>query len=168
MKKLYFVRHGLSEMNKQGIFSGRTETPLNDEGREQSRAVGQELKNAGIDCIVTSPLARASETALLIAQEIGYPADKVVSSEFFMERDFGPLEGTTFEPNLVQADGVETVDDLTSRAAAGLKFLRSLEADTILVVSHGAIGRALRHALDPSIPFQPSPSFANAQVVELL
>lgn len=169
MKHLYFVRHGLSEMNKRGIFSSSTDTPLNDEGREQAKAAGQKLKKARIDCIVCSPSKRTLDTAQIIAGQIGFPADKIILRDEFKERDFGPLEGTPYIPFLThRTPGVEEAEALVARVQMGLDFLNSLDAQNILVVSHGAVGRALRHCVDPSIDFFPSPGFENAQVVQLL
>ena len=168
MKKLYFVRHGLSVMNKKGIFSGRTETPLSLEGREQASSAGQLLKSLSIDCIVSSPMGRARQTADIIAAEIGYKQDDIIISDFLNERDFGPLEGTPYEPDLGDSDGVETIEELVARADKAYALLTNLPYDNIVVVSHGAIGRALRHHISPEIPFKPSPGFKNAEVVELI
>lgn len=168
MKHLYFVRHGLSVMNKKGIFSGRTETPLHHEGRAQAVTAGQELKQANITCIVVSPMQRAVQTAEIIADQIGYSKHKLITTSLLTERDFGPLEGTRYHPNLEDEEGVESIQDLLARAQEGYEFLQQLPYDNILVVSHGAIGRALRHCADPAIPFKPSPGFGNAEVVKLL
>ncbi len=168
MKHLYFVRHGLSVMNKKGIFSGRTETPLHHEGREQAVAAGQALQDVKIECIVVSPMQRAVQTAEIIADQIGYSKHKLITTSLLTERDFGPLEGTQYQPDLGDEDGVESIEDLLARAQQGYEFLQQLPYDNILVVSHGAIGRALRHCADPNIPFKPSPGFGNAEVVQLL
>lgn len=170
MKHLYFVRHGLSVMNKKGIFSGRTETPLAPEGLQQALQAGRGAKDLGIDCIVSSPMKRALDTATIIAQEIGYPVDKIIISDLFMERAFGSLEGQTYQPNMAMEDieGVETAGSIVERAHAGVEYLQSLPATTILVVSHGAIGRALRHSLNPTVPFHDSERFDNAQVIKLV
>ena len=168
MKHIYFVRHGLSVMNKKGIFSGRTETPLHHEGRDQAVAAGQQLKQANITCIVVSPMQRAVQTAEIIADQIGYSKHKIITTSLLTERDFGPLEGTTYRPDLEDEEGVESIEDLLIRAQKGFEFLQQLPYDNILVVSHGAIGRALRHCADPTIPFKPSPGFGNAEVVKLL
>lgn len=155
-------------MNKKGIFSGRTETPLSEEGLEQALTAGQQLKSLNIDCIVSSPMGRARQTADSIAAEIGYPLNKVVISDLLNERDFGPLEGTPYEPDLGDFDGVETIEELITRADKAYELLVNLPHDNIVVVSHGAIGRALRHHINPNIPFKPSPGFNNAEVVELI
>lgn len=168
MKHLYFVRHGLSVMNKKGIFSGRTETPLHHEGRDQAVAAGQSLKDVSIQCIVVSPMQRAVQTAEIIADQIGYSKHKLITTSLLTERDFGPLEGTQYQPDLGDEEGVESIEDLLIRAQAGYEFLQQLPYDNILVVSHGAIGRALRHCANPKIPFKPSPGFGNAEVVQLL
>jgi uncharacterized phosphatase len=167
MQHLYFIRHGESVMNNEGIFSGRSETPLNATGRAQSRDAGQSLKDIPIHCIVTSPMGRTIETAELIADMIGFPKKKIITNHLFTERDFGPLEGAHYEPNLGDIDGVEPIADMIARAEQGLAFLRSLRADTVLLVSHGAIGRALRHCIDPQTPYRPSKGFENGKVVKL-
>ena len=158
-------------MNKKGIFSGRTETPLAPEGAEQAKLAGQYAKDLDIDCIVSSPMKRAIDTAVIIADEIGYPADKIIVSDLFMERAFGSLEGQAYRPHmdLENVEGVETADLIVERATAGVEYLESLPATTILVVSHGAIGRALRHSLNPvTVPFHGSERFSNAQVTKLV
>lgn len=170
MKHLYFVRHGLSVMNKKGVFSGRTETPLTPEGEQECHNAGQQLCTAGIDLIVSSPIRRAYDSARIIAEELGIDPDNIIVNELFIERSFGPLEGTpyTTEADLDGTAGVEHSTKLIERTAKGLEFLRSLDADTILVVSHGAVGRALRSLVQPGTPFHASERFHNGEVVQLL
>ena len=170
MKHLYFVRHGLSEMNKKGLFSGRTETPLATEGIEQSRTSGRELSKAGIDCIVTSPMKRTVDTANIIAAEIGFDPKAILVSELFMERDLGPLEGQPYVPDMDFATvaGVESDTAILKRGRQALDYLEMLPHDNVLVISHGALGRALRHVVHPDQPFHGSDRFENGQVVQLL
>ena len=170
MKHLYFVRHGLSVMNKKGIFSGRTETPLAPEGIDQTKLAAEDIKSLGIDCIITSPMERARQTADIIAREIGFPANQIEVHDFFMERAFGVLEGEPYEPDMEIDDieGVERNEEILARARQGVAYLQSLPHDNILVVSHGAIGRAMRHILTPDVPFHGSERFKNAELVQLL
>ncbi|MBC7546344.1 histidine phosphatase family protein [Candidatus Saccharibacteria bacterium] len=170
MKHLYFVRHGLSEMNKQGIFSGRTETSLVQEGIDQAHKAGIKARDHGIQCIVSSPMHRAKDTAAIIAQEINLPSEDIIHNDLFIERGFGVLEGTTYIPDIDfdTIEGAEDTDAIIIRAEQGLAYLRSLPFDTILVVGHGAIGRALRHAIDPEIPFKGSEKFDNASITKLI
>ena len=170
MKQLYFMRHGLSEMNKQGLFSGQTDTPLAKEGRKQCLKAGRSLKNAGIEVIVSSPMKRAYDSALIVAEVISYPKDAVILSQLFTERNLGSLEGSSYVKGLAlnNFDGVEHSTDLIERAKEGLAFLNSLEADIVLVVSHSAMGRALKHTIDPSVDFSQIGTFNNAEVIRLI
>jgi uncharacterized phosphatase len=168
MRKLYFVRHGLTEMNVAGLVAGSTETPLTAEGRRQAKYAGQRAKDLNIDYIVASPLSRARETAEIIAKEIGYPIDEIHINELFIERHFGELEGQPWNPDL-DLDGIvdiETVDTILERAKLALNFLHSLDAHNILVVSHGSFGRALRHHLLKEYPFSHTSRLANAELQE--
>ena len=170
MQHLYFVRHGLSVKNKEGVFSGRTETPLAPEGIEQAEAAGRQAKALDIDLIITSPMDRARETAALIAEQIGYPVTEIRTSDLFIERAFGVLEGTPYQSDMHLEDyeGVEKTEDIITRAREGLKHLENMRYDNILIVSHGAIGRALRNVLHPNIPFRGSEKFENGKIVQLL
>lgn len=170
MQHLYFVRHGLSVMNILGKFSGRTDTPLAPEGIEQSKVAGQQASSLGIDLIVTSPMERALETAKIMAQQMGYDQSKIVINDLFMEREFGLLEGTLYSKtrDVEGFDGVETVAQILDRAQKGIDFLNRQQANTILVVSHGATGRALRTLLNPKVPFDYPAGFGNAVIVKLL
>ncbi len=170
MKQLYFMRHGLSEMNKQGRFSGRIDTPLAKEGIIQSRKAGQLLNGVGLNLIVSSPMKRAYDTAKIVAGEIGYPENAIILSELFMERDLGSLEGKEYIKGLPlnDFDGVEHSNNLIERARAGLTYLNTLDAEIILVVSHSALGRALTHVLNPGAEFGRIGTFGNAEIIKLI
>ncbi|MCD8084027.1 MAG: histidine phosphatase family protein [Clostridiales bacterium] len=64
---LYIVRHGETDLNVQGRLQGQVDIPLNEHGKELARITGQALCTVSFDRIFTSPLARAKETAQLIA-----------------------------------------------------------------------------------------------------
>jgi uncharacterized phosphatase len=174
MKRIYFVRHGLSEMNKAGLRSGRTDTPLASEGIEQAKQAGQEAKDLNIDLIISSPMSRAHHTAKVIAAEIGYPEDKIVLDEVLIERDFGALEGTPYVPGetLADVENIETAEAIVARAEKALARLQQLPHENILIVSHGSFGRALRHHTNPDTPFQdvaqPHHRLKNATIVRLV
>ena len=171
MKHLYFVRHGLSEANKAGLRAGKhTETPLTPEGRTQASLAGEHAKRLNIDLIISSPQIRAHDTAKIIANSIGYPIDKIELNSLFVERGLGVLEGKPWQPDL-NIDGfadVETTDTLLHRMQMARELLESIPHDNVLVVSHGAVGRGLRHVFHPEIPFAPSRAFKNAEIIQLL
>lgn len=166
MKILYFMRHGLTEMNVAGKWSGSTETILTKEGREQAKRAGKAAKDLGIDAIVCSTMVRAVETAEIVAKEIGYPLDKIHKSSLLIERHFGELEGQPYKPDL-DMDGmadVESLDTLKNRARLALEWIETVPGNVILVVSHGSTGRMLRHVANPQIPFAGAGHFPNAEI----
>lgn len=176
MKKLYFVRHGLTEMNVSGHFSGTSETPLTPEGKRQAKAAGKAAKDLNIDYIVSSPLSRAHDTAKIIAKEIGYPMKDIHLNSLFIERHFGSMEGQAWRPD-IDIDGmadVESHHEILSRAKQALDFLHTLPRDNILVVAHGTLGRALRSHVIPEMKFHADPNHPdyehlnNAEIVRWL
>lgn len=183
MNRLFFVRHGLTEANVNKIFTGIHETKLTAEGIEQARTAGKELKDNGhtFDLIIASPLSRAKHTAEYIADQIGYPKDRIELDEILVERKFGPLEGknaTEFYgddkkwEDLDNLVGVETNEELQGRAKQALEMLESRPEESILVVSHGAFGRALRRAvigLHHSHEYSPDEiRIGNCEIIELI
>ncbi|MEO6761411.1 MAG: histidine phosphatase family protein [Candidatus Saccharimonadales bacterium] len=179
MKHLYFARHGLSEMNKIGLFAGQIETPLTTEGRHQAKQAGIKAQELGIDHIITSPYSRTLDTAKIIATEIGLPLNNIETNRLFVERNLGALEGTPYHAKLdLDIDGVtdiETAVDLQYRLELAWQYLKSLKYDTVLVIGHGASGRMLRHVINPEIPFKFDTlalkdhyKLGNAEIVQLI
>lgn len=168
MKKIYFVRHGLSEMNVQGLRAGSIETPLTDEGRAVAKQAGMAAHLLNIDTIVSSSMGRALETAEIIAREINYPIEQIRKSDLLVERHFGILEGKPYKPgeDIDVVEGIEQAEQLFERVKQALDWIETLPGDTILIVSHGATGRAVRHILNPEIAFI-GRGFKNAEIVEL-
>lgn len=170
VKRLYFIRHGLSVHNQLGVFSGRINSPLSDEGRQDVLAKAQPITQLGIDTIVSSPLSRALESAKIIAGVIGYPIERIIINDLFSERDFGVLENTNYIPLAVRDEvpDIETVEDLIKRAEKGFKYLELLNANIILLVSHGSLGRALRFVISQEFPYDHPIKFNNAEIVRLI
>jgi broad specificity phosphatase PhoE len=173
MKHLYFCRHGETEANANGVITGSLETPLTEKGRQQAKEAGLSAKSHGIDHIICSPLGRTHETALIIADAIGFPAEKIELNSLFVERHFGEMEGQPYDID-ADIDGfvdVETTDTFLARARLALEHLNTLEAETILIVSHGKFGRALRTVIYPHIPLQDGDvktRFPNGELVKLI
>ena len=169
MKRLYFMRHGLSEANVKGVYAGQTETPLTKEGRDQAKLAGQKCKELNIDHIISSPFSRAYDSAKIIAHEINYPIKAIELNSLFIERGFGELEGKPWMPDL-NIDGfadIETLDSIMERMHLGYEYLKTLDAENILVVSHGATGRAIRSIINPVFPYKQADYFPNAEIVQL-
>ncbi|HIK09986.1 MAG TPA: phosphohistidine phosphatase SixA [Oscillatoriaceae cyanobacterium M33_DOE_052] len=78
--KLYFIRHGIAA--DKGNYPQDEDRPLTDKGEKKTRQVAERLReiDATFDLILTSPLLRAHQTALIL-QEMGLtPAVKISTS----------------------------------------------------------------------------------------
>src|SRR5437660_8585469 len=86
-RRLWLVRHGLTEWNTQQRFCGHSDIPLSAQGRAQALWLAQRLKEETISVICTSDLVRARETAEIIAHQ-RTPAVPVRVSAAWREIDF--------------------------------------------------------------------------------
>ena len=70
MHSIYFARHGETVWNVENKICGMTDSPLTERGRQQARKLGEAVKASGvhIDEILYSPLSRAADTAMAIAE----------------------------------------------------------------------------------------------------
>src|ERR671931_644941 len=90
----YFVRHGESEANAAGRFSGRLDSPLTDRGRRQAEAVADALADVRFDRIVATPLSRSLDTALVIARRRRMPVEV---ERDLIEIDVGDRTGAVYD-----------------------------------------------------------------------
>lgn len=146
---IYFVRHGETESNVRGVFAGqKDDSILTLKGKEQARATAQAIRSEvpNIDRIICSPLKRTLETTEIIAKDIGFDLNKIEIDSRIIEHDTGSMTGTPFAGvssiALTTAEGVEDSDKFRDRIYSFFKEL-SEKPETILVVSHGAVGRML-------------------------
>ncbi len=154
--KIYTVRHGQTEWNKKGLYQGKTDVPLNEEGKKQAMLVKEKLKDKKIDLIISSPLKRAKETAEIISDG----KIKIITDSLIVERGLGEYEGSHVNDNGYNANfywnyklnsdekGVESVRDLLDRAQLFLdKIKQEYDNKNILIVSHGATIRAINYVI---------------------
>ncbi len=93
MGKLILIRHGQTEMNAQNLYFGKLNPLLNDLGIEQAYIVKEKLSNIVYDCIYSSPLERARETAEIC----NYLNKEIIYDNRLEEINFGAFEGLTFK-----------------------------------------------------------------------
>jgi probable phosphoglycerate mutase len=164
------LRHGQTELSIEKRFSGSGDQPLTEVGRAQAAAAAVRLASSGAVAVVSSPLRRARETALLVAEALGL---EVAFDEDFRETDFGDWEGHTFREvrqkwpreldewlgsTSVPPPFGESFDATAARVrTARDRVLSSYGGQTVVVVSHVTpIKTLLRMALDapPSALFR--------------
>lgn len=157
MTSIYLVRHGQTAWNKEEIFRGRTDVPLDETGLRQAELAGEYFREVKIDAIYSSPLSRAWQTAERIAK---FHHLWVQPLEGIIDMSFGQWEGhphqeiremdrETYrqwreEPHQARLPGGETLDEVRSRAMAALEeVVRLNSGKTIVLVSHRVVNKVL-------------------------
>jgi len=181
--ELLLVRHGETDWNRDRRFQGHADQPLNDAGREQARALADELEGERIDFVYTSDLVRAHETAQIVAARLG--AEVVARSEL-REVDVGEWEGLTWpeieehHPEGARAwhehghgwTSGETYDQLGERIIAALQRIAADHpAQRVLIVGHGGTVRATRafiEGLSVADSRKRSPAIGNCEVFRVV
>jgi 2,3-bisphosphoglycerate-dependent phosphoglycerate mutase len=95
MRTLILIRHGESEWNAKGLFTGWVDIPLSERGRAEAAQGGRQLAEAGLrpDLVHTSLLSRAIETANIVLDVAGLAWLPVRRSWRLNERHYGALQG---------------------------------------------------------------------------
>lgn len=95
MSTLVMVRHGESEWNAKGLFTGWVDASLSERGRAEAQRAGEQLTGAGLrpGLVHTSLLSRAIETANIALDVAGLSWLPVQRSWRLNERHYGALQG---------------------------------------------------------------------------
>lgn len=148
--RLILIRHGQSEGNASGVIQGRLDFGLSPLGHQQAIATAARLSGMRIDRVITSPLARAAETARSIAEPHGIAIEPEPG---LLEYDPGPVSGLTgaqireLHPEIMAAyargerprfPGEEGRDIFGRRLAAVIDALQDAD-QTIVAVAHGGV-----------------------------
>jgi broad specificity phosphatase PhoE len=151
--EILLTRHGETDWNRERRLQGHTDRPLSEEGRRQALALAEELEQP-LDAVYASDLARAHETARIVAERLGL--DVVVLPEL-RERDFGTWEGLTddeIHERFPEARNgpwgdAESREEMLGRVSEALGRIASAHPDgRVLVITHGGPVRALLTACD--------------------
>ena len=155
---LYIMRHGQTDWNITRRLQGRTDTPLNEHGRDMAVAARDKYAELSFDICFCSPLQRARETAEIFLEDRNIP---VISDERLIEMSFGEYEGAegVFQKpehpayilfhapeNYVPSGGAESLEHLFQRTGAFLKEKvgpQLEEGKNVLIVGHGAMNLSL-------------------------
>jgi broad specificity phosphatase PhoE len=152
--RIVLVRHGETEWSRTGRHTGLTDIPLTHTGEFKAELAGRVLAGRRFDLVLTSPLARAVETARLA----GFPDAE--HDPRLVEWDYGVWEGLT-TPEIEQRvghawtiwdDGApagetpgESIAEVTARAQSLLDRVEPLvrAGQQVLMFSHAHFLRAL-------------------------
>jgi broad specificity phosphatase PhoE len=124
---IHLARHGQTAYNAEGRFQGHLAVPLDETGREQARALAETVAGVEVRTLVSSPLARARETANIVAARIGLQPEEDAR---FSETDCGDWTGRSFAE--IRAEDPEgfgryEVSDPTFRYPGGESFAEQSE-----------------------------------------
>ncbi len=161
MVDILLLRHGETLWNREEIFRGQSDIPLNDFGRRQAEALGKTLLSWGLGKphFITSPLSRAHETATIAATAFSR-VKEITPEEAFIDICFGEWEGKTVNqveknypelykrwktnPGQVEFPGGETLDKAADRAVKAIYGIARTETgNPKVIISHRAINKAL-------------------------
>jgi broad specificity phosphatase PhoE len=157
MTSIYLVRHGQTAWNKEEIFRGRTDVPLDETGMRQAELAGEYFKEILLQGIYSSPLSRAWQTAEQIARSQNL---KVQPLAGLIDMSFGKWEGRPLqevremdqeryrqwrdEPHLFKLPDGESLDEIRSRAMAALEeVIKKHPEETVVLVSHRVVNKEL-------------------------
>ena len=182
---LYIMRHGRTDWNDRRKLQGRTDIPLNAEGRSMAQKARDEYREVPLDLCFCSPLKRARETAeiLLTGRNVPIKAD-----DRLKEMSFGKFEG--IENFFSAADcpvsvifrhpeaytrsvgGSETFEELFARTG---EFLREVieplmkDGRNVLIVGHWAMNLSIVSQIR-NLPREAfwTPKMENCKLIRLL
>lgn len=139
-KIVYCVRHGQSEANlPSSVVFEPSESPLTELGRRQAEQIAERVSQLPFGILISSPLARAKETAEKISEKTGI---KPEFSDLFVERIrptravekpkndqeisklWSAWRDSLYAPGLKIEDG-ENFDEIIVRADAALNLLKT-------------------------------------------
>ena len=155
---LYLLRHGQTDWNINHRLQGRTDIPLNENGREMAVRAREKYKGIPVDLCFSSPLLRAKETAEIFLEGRGVP---VITDERLKEMSFGEYEGLEWalespgnsvyklfhEPKeYIASGGAESLEHLFERTGSFLSEVVKPELEKgkqVLIVGHGAMNLSI-------------------------
>ncbi len=164
---IMLVRHGETDWNREEIFRGRIDVPLNKNGREQAKALAEATRMFHIDAVYSSPLSRSMETAKCVAKahdldvrDRNVPPMGLGSAPGFIDLHYGEWQGLKHQevkerfpelyltwhesPHLTQFPSGESLDDVWQRSLKNLEKIAAAHEDqTVLIASHRVVNKVL-------------------------
>lgn len=153
--KIYVIRHGLTELNKQKILNAQIDEELAPEGLEQAK-IASSLIPKSVTHIYSSPLHRARQTAKIINSKLQLP---ISWHDALTEINMGSLAGQSWSTMDAGEDlkekhrsikfdyrplGGESAADVRKRVVKFLKKISANHSDhEVLIITHGGIIRLL-------------------------
>jgi probable phosphoglycerate mutase len=149
--RLYLARHGETDWNRDRKLQGSADIALNETGRRQAVALGQQLRGLHFDAVYSSELRRSRETAAVV-----HGAAPLVALAGLNERRLGAFEGRPSDEEYERRrqdpddtlDGGESWSQFDARIQRTLEqLLRRHRSGAILIVGHGGTNQMIVRGL---------------------
>lgn len=153
-KKIYLIRHGETESNRQGIFRGRLDIPLSEKGKAQARDLRAYFEELTVDEVYSSPLQRAVETA-----QIAFPKHTAIAEPRLDNLDLGEWSGKskaaikdnfpgkweawTTRPESIRFPGGEELADVYRRVGKFWEKVMAMDSLSVAAVSHRSVVKVM-------------------------
>lgn len=162
--KIYIIRHGETDANKNAVLQGSSNWPLNEFGIKLAEMTGENMKGIKFDACFSSPLDRARQTAEIILQKTNNNCE-ICFDDRIKELNMGIYEGKKFKPDELEVPiikillfkynaflcgrfkGGENARELCDRTQDFLKELSKKDYENVLVSTHGCAMRAMLNML---------------------
>lgn len=151
MPQLFFIRHGQTEANVNGILTGILETDLTQKGIEDAKKLSQELTE-DFDYYYCSPLKRTHQTLKAIKGDVNFIVDERIIEvstgdwQGKLKTELPETEFNLYKKGLLNPPGGESLQDVDKRIKSFLEdmFKKYKKEDKILIVTHNAFIRSLK------------------------
>ena len=161
--KIYVIRHGTTELNKQKVLNGQIDEPLSLEGVEEVRTAVSLIPKT-VTNVFSSPMIRARQTAEIVNEKLNR---SLSFHEGIREIHMGSLACKSWDRIKLgqelkrkhrsvefdyRSDGGESADNVKVRVLVFLKSIHGQYDDyQVMMVTHGGIIRVL-HLLEHGEP----------------
>ena len=157
--RIFLIRHGETNWNKEGRFQGQIDIPLNDNGKDQASKAFEYLKDINFNKAFSSSMIRPYETAEIILQR--NKNLKITKIDSLVEISHGLWEGKLEEeirehwptllkdwhdqPEKVKMPEGESIKDVSERSVTAFEniCLNQKDNDLTLIVAHDAVNKTL-------------------------
>ncbi|MBR7025422.1 MAG: histidine phosphatase family protein [Selenomonadaceae bacterium] len=157
MTRIFLIRHGETEWNKQNKLQGNADIHLSPEGFLQAANLVKHLPFSHADAIYSSDLVRAMDTAIILAERFNLTVKMMPE---LREMNYGDWEGRFIsellarypkefgkfftDPERCHPPNGETFLECQARVMIGIRdIIANHEDQSVIVVSHGAAIRLM-------------------------
>ena len=158
--EFYFVRHGESEANKNGVIAGGSyDPPLTDLGRQQAMAAQEHVHNLNFHRIYHSPMIRAHDTAKIVNEKKQAPMNltddlREWNLGNWVDITYAELTDRVVNQGLIPENG-EAYEDFCDRIEQAVRSILDQEKVPFMIVAHAGTFAALTKRFNLEHNFKP-------------